>query len=101
MGTHPPVVDKTVFKQYQDAVAALSAALYDRKNEQDVLNRQSDVVTAAGDLAVVVFEAPEAVGGPEQTIQTLTGQADVKLDASASQARNDQKIVRYHWDKEE
>jgi len=36
-----------------------------------------------------------------QTIQTLTGQADVKLDASASQARNDQKTMRYHWDTEE
>ena len=66
-----------------------------------MLNRQSDVVTAAGDLAVVVCEAPEAVGGPEQTIQSLAGQADVKLDACASQARNKQKIVRYHWDKEE
>jgi hypothetical protein len=98
---YPPVVDKPEFKHYQDTVAALGAALYARENEQILLNRQSDVVTAAGDLAEVVFEAPEADAGPDQTIPTLTGQADVKLDAGSSQAHDDQKIVRYHWDKEE
>ena len=92
---------KPEFKRYQDAVAALGAALYARENEQVLLNRQGDVVTAARDLAEVVFEAPEADAGPDQTIPTLTGQADVTLDASRSQAHADQKIVRYHWDKEE
>ena len=57
-------------------------------------------MAAARELAKVVFEAPEADAGPDQTIPTLTGQADVKLDASGSQAHDDQKIVRYHWDKE-
>jgi len=49
----------------------------------------------------VVFEAPEAIGSLKQTIQTLSGEADVTLDAGASQAHADQKIVRYHWEKEE
>jgi hypothetical protein len=98
---YPPVVDKPEYKHYQDAVAALGAALYARENEQILLNRQSDVVTAASDLAEVVFEAPEADAGPDQTIPTLTGQADAELDASGSHAHDDQKIVGYHWDKEE
>ena len=98
---YPPVVDKPEFKRYQDAVAALAAALYARENDQVLLNRQGDVVTAARDLAEVVFEAPEADAGQDQTIPTLTGQADVTLDAGRSQAHADQKIVRYHWDKEE
>ena len=98
---YPPVVDKPEYKHYQDAVAALGAALYAQENEQVLLNRQSDVVTAARDLAEVVFEAPEADAGPDQAIPTLTGQADVKLDASGSHAHDDQKIVGYHWDKEE
>lgn len=98
--TYPPVVDNPEYKHYQDVVAALGVALYARENEQILLNRQSDVVAAARDLAEVVFEAPEADAGPDQTIPTLIGQADVKLDASGSQAHDDQKIVRYHWDKE-
>jgi len=98
---YPPVVDKPEFKHYQAAVAALAAALYARENDQVLLNRQGDIVTAARDLAEVVFEAPEADAGQDQTIPTLTGQADVTLDAGRSQAHADQKIVRYHWDKEE
>jgi len=98
---YPPVVDKPKFKQYQDAVAALSAALYARENEQVLLNRQSDVTTAARDLAEVVFRAPAAEAGSDQVIPAPTGEADVTLDASASQAHADQKIVRYHWEKEE
>jgi len=98
---YPPVVAKPEFKRYQDAVAALAAALDARENDQVLLNRQGDVVTAARDLAEVVFEAPEADAGQDQTIPTLTGQADVTLDAGRSQAHADQKIVRYHWDKEE
>ena len=98
---YPPVVDKPKFKRYQDTVAALAAALYARENEQVLLNRQDEVVAAARDLAEVVFEAPEADAGQDQTIPTLTGQADVTLDAGRSQAHADQKIRRYHWDKEE
>ena len=98
---YPPVVGKTEFKQYQDAVAALSAALYARENEQVLLNRQSDVATAARGLAEVVFRAPEAEAGSDQVIAAPTGEADVTLDASGSQAHADQKIVRYRWDKEE
>jgi len=98
---YPPVIDKPEFKRYQDAVAALAAALYVRENEQVLLNRQGDVVASARDLAEVVFGVPEADAGQDQTIPTLTGQADVTLDAGRSQAHADQKIVRYHWDKEE
>ena len=98
---YPPVVDKPEFKRYQDAVAALAAALYARENAQILLNRQSDVVTAARDLSEVVFKAPDADAGADQKIATLTGEADVTLDAGSSEAHADQKIVRYHWDKEE
>ena len=63
---YPPVVDKPEFKRYQDAVTALAAALYARENDQVLLNRQDDIVTAARDLAEVVFEAPEADAGQDK-----------------------------------
>ena len=98
---YPPVVERPEYKHYRDVVAALGAALYARENAHTLLNRQSDVVTAARDLAEVVFAAPEAEAGPDQTVSTLTGEAAVQLDAGRSQAHDDQKIVRFHWDKEE
>jgi hypothetical protein len=48
-----------------------------------------------------VFRVPEAEAGSDQVIAAPTGEADVTLDAGASQAHADQKIVRYHWEKEE
>jgi hypothetical protein len=99
--TYPPIIDEPEYKHYQAGVAALGAALYARQNAHTLFNRQSDIIAAARDLAGVVFEAPKAEAGPDQTIPTLTGQVAVKLDASASQAHEDQKIVRYRWDKEE
>lgn len=98
---YPPVAGKTEFKHYQETVAALGQALYAREDPQVLLNRQDDIVAAAGDLAAVTFHAPEANAGPDQQLSTLADQARVTLDASQSQAYDNQKIARYRWDKEE
>ena len=99
--TYPPVVEKPEYKRYQDAITALDAALYSRETDEVLLNREAAVVNAAAELAQVVFAPPHADAGPDQNIATQTDHAEVKLDASGSQTHDDQKIVRYHWDKEE
>jgi hypothetical protein len=99
--SYPPVRARLEFTQYQDAIKALSDAVNAREPEQTLLNRQRAVVAAAGSLAAVVFRAPDADAGRDQKLTTLTGEADVTLDASSTQAYADQKIARYIWDKEE
>lgn len=97
----PPVVGKTEYQDYVAAVTALREALYAGESIDVILTCQATVTMAARELAEVVFRAPAADAGPDQTVTSTDDDAIVTLDASGSRAAGDQTIVGYRWEKEQ
>jgi hypothetical protein len=86
------------YQDYVDAVAALRMVLKTVPYQPDTwLISQDKVSLAAGELAQVVIAIPIAVAGNAQTITTLSNEAQVTLDASASHAFGGRDIVTYQW----
>jgi hypothetical protein len=99
--TYPPVVAKPEYEDYVAAVVALRNALHAGEPIDVVLNCQAAITMAARELAEVIFQAPSADAGPDQTVVSADDEATVTLDASGSQAHDDQQIVTYRWEKEQ
>jgi hypothetical protein len=99
--TYPPVVAKPEYEDYVAAVVALRNALHAGEPIDVVLNCQAAITMAARELAEVIFQAPSADAGPDQTVISADDEATVTLDASGSQAYDDQQIVTYRWEKEQ
>jgi hypothetical protein len=84
------------FLAYRTAVRELEAALK-QGEELGILTAQDAVAEAARELSEVVVEAPIAVAGPDQTVETYEELATLMLDASESHARGGREIMRYLW----
>jgi hypothetical protein len=98
---YPPVVNKPEFEEYVRRVEALRQALFEGVTVEVLITRQVEVTEAARQLSQVIFRSPTADAGADQSVQADDDQAQVTLDASKSQAHNEQKIVSYRWDKEQ
>ena len=98
---YPPGVAKPEYEDYVAAVTALHDALHAGEHIDVVLNCQAAITMAARELAEVIFQAPTADAGPDQTVTSSDDEATVTLDASESQAFDDQEIVTYRWEKEQ
>jgi hypothetical protein len=98
---YPPTVGKPEYEDYVAAVVALRQALYAGEPIDVVLNCQATITMAARELAEVIFQAPSADAGPDQAVTSADDEATVTLDASGSQAFDDQRIVTYRWEKEQ
>ena len=94
---YPVLVDFPEYIQYQDAVAALAAALRDGELLDVILNREAEVAEAARELSEVILQVPEADAGPDATVAHPGDEAVVTLDASNSRAFGGRTVVRYHW----
>jgi hypothetical protein len=99
--TYPPVVAKPEYEDYVAAVATLRNALHAGEPIDVVLNCQAAITMAARELAEVIFKAPSADAGPDQSVISANGEATVTLDASGSAAYDDQQIITYRWEKEQ
>lgn len=93
----PPLATKSEYRAYQNAVAALLAALAQHGPVETLLNDQAAVNSTVRDLAEVSFPPPVANAGPDQTAPTPGNHAIVELDGSGSTAAEGQRIVRYIW----
>ncbi len=98
---YQPVIAKPEYEDYVAAVVALRNALHAGESIDVVLNCQAVITAAARELAEVVFQAPTADAGPDQTLTSPDEEVAVTLDASGSQAYDDQHIVTYRWEKEQ
>jgi hypothetical protein len=98
---YQPVVAKQEYRDYVAAVVALRNALHAGESIDVILNCQGVITAAARELAEVVFQAPTADAGPDQTVISTDDEAAVTLDASGSAASDDQRIVTYRWEKEQ
>lgn len=98
---YQPVVAKQEYRDYVAAVAALRNALHAGESIDVILNCQGVITAAARELAEVVFQAPTADAGPDQAVTSPDDETTVTLDASGSQAYDDQHIVTYRWEKEQ
>jgi hypothetical protein len=99
--SYPPVVAKPEYEDYVAAVTALHDALHAGEHIDVILNCQAAITMAARELAEVVFQAPTADAGPDQTVTSSDDEVTVTLDASESEAFDDQEIVGYRWEKEQ
>jgi hypothetical protein len=98
---YPPVVNKPEYEEYVRSVEALRKALFEGEAVEHLISRQVEITEAAKQLSQVIFRAPTADAGADQSVQTDDDPAQVTLDASKSQAHNEQKIVSYRWEKEQ
>lgn len=98
---YPVLADFPEYIQYQDAVAALAAAIRDGDLLEVILNRETEVAEAARELSEVILQVPEADAGPDATVAFPGEEALVTLDAGNSRAFGGRAVVRYHWDRRE
>lgn len=94
---YPPVSHLVEFDAYHQRVEELIQAIRDGENPEALLNREDRVGIAARELAEAIMQLPVADSGPDFTVNTDEGQADVLIDAGNSHGFGGREIVRYHW----
>jgi hypothetical protein len=98
---YPVLINFPEYIQYQDAVAALDAAIRAGESLGVILNRQEDVAEKARILSGVIVQVPESNAGADVTVDATGDETTVILDARNSASPAGRPIVRYHWGRRE
>jgi len=94
----PALTSESEFVAFQVAINALRNALSGKRPLDIVFECQRSVAESTLTLARIIFPPPIADAGDDQSVETLTDEAIVTLDASRSKAGIGRQIVKYRWE---